>query len=541
MGSRKEVPREKASPGWFSYSGHSTTVVFVHGVLSDQDSAWRGAAFWPDLLKTDARLPLVNIYLATYHTSFSSGIYKISDCASELLDALSFPVDERGSVMDFEEIVFVCHSMGGIVVRSMLSENFHLFAAKKIGLVLMASPSMGSRWANWISPFARLLGHEQALALRMDSTESRDLDERFRQVLHQRRIPRLIGVEAQEHLGIVKSTLGKILIGRIVVSDSGSRYFGAPRLLPGTTHLTIVKPDNHDAVGHKFLVRFLLQDFEVKVDHKSSINKNGGSVSELPVEKDISKVLFDSLDRESLSYYLRRDDDDIISDSMAQFSVWLVGPSGVGKTSAARAQILSTGNPVLELCLSAYAGRMSVEVCLDELAYVLERRGGLPYGTLQRAEQSIFREVARLAENESLILYFDEVPLSGESDSAVDAFTAFVVRLLNFVKDQSHCPGFRILLSSVGSPGKRTSLDGKVRERLKVIDLSLWSESSLQALLHLVLPPLRSFSPGFEPDETRLVFDSLGLPRELKNSLRELLVRERGAVKSDLVSSAGEG
>ena len=45
-------------------------------------------------------------------------------------------------------IIFVCHSMGGIVTRYLLEANHHEFGEKNVGLVLIASPSYGAKLAN---------------------------------------------------------------------------------------------------------------------------------------------------------------------------------------------------------------------------------------------------------------------------------------------------------------------------------------------------------------------------------------------------------
>lgn len=522
MFSRKSAPREKVPQGWFHHEKAQSTIIFVHGVLSDADSAWRGTAFWPDLVRADDRLPPFNIYLAGYHTGISAGRYSVADCARELLEALSIPLGGHDPVMAGDEIIFVCHSMGGLVVRTLLTDSSHLFADKKIGLVLMASPSMGSRYANMLAPITKALGHSQGTGLQWEARDLISLDERFRQLLHQKRIPRLVGAEAQEHLGPIKTWIGKLFSPPIVPANSGSRYFGAPRLLGGTSHSTITKPSDYEAPCHRFLLRFLLEDYKVDMNHalRSDVQAH------LQPGIEISKVLFDSLDRGSLAYYLRRTDDERLSSSMAHFSVWLVGPSGVGKTSAARAQILALGHPVVELCLSAYAGNLSVNSCLDELAYVLERHASERVGTIERSEQSVFREVARIAENGPLILYFDEVPLGGESIEVTQEFTGFIVRLLNFVKDRAHCPEFRILLSSVDAPNETVVREGKVRERLKVVDLALWTDGALKELLDLVLPPLQKVTPSFVPNRGEVVEQSSGLPRELKNALRESIANQ---------------
>jgi len=50
--------------------------------------------------------------------------------------------------MSRNSIVFVCHSTGGIVVRYLLESNWAQFKDKRVGLVLIASPSYGSTQAD---------------------------------------------------------------------------------------------------------------------------------------------------------------------------------------------------------------------------------------------------------------------------------------------------------------------------------------------------------------------------------------------------------
>ena len=77
----------------------------------------------------------------------------------------------------------LCHSMGGIVVRKFIVERAAelIGAGKEIDLFLVASPSLGSSYANWLSPLAQLIGHAQADALQFvrDNVWLQDLDKEF--------------------------------------------------------------------------------------------------------------------------------------------------------------------------------------------------------------------------------------------------------------------------------------------------------------------------------------------------------------------------
>jgi alpha-beta hydrolase superfamily lysophospholipase len=89
----------------------------------------------------------------------------------DIVDALKEHMRLDG-VLASNQIVFVCHSMGGIVVRKYIVERAAelIGAGTEIDLFLVASPSLGSSYADWLSPLAQLFGHAQADALRFVRT-----------------------------------------------------------------------------------------------------------------------------------------------------------------------------------------------------------------------------------------------------------------------------------------------------------------------------------------------------------------------------------
>lgn len=71
-----------------------------------------------------------------YETSFFSGTYSLVDVVDALRTKLRLDEVQRST-----QLVFVCHSMGGLVVRRLLVQRQIEFieADKEIGLFLMAS------------------------------------------------------------------------------------------------------------------------------------------------------------------------------------------------------------------------------------------------------------------------------------------------------------------------------------------------------------------------------------------------------------------
>ena len=157
---------------WHSHNDSNTVLVFVHGVLSDSAGCWlndkiQPNVFWPDLIEADTRFKDPALYLAGYHTAVDSGDFPVHQCAQEVFSYLGTPDPQgRPAVLSKRKIVFVCHSMGGIVIRQLLCDEADKFKDKQLGIVLISSPSYGSKLANtfqWVVetvPIRFIANHE---------------------------------------------------------------------------------------------------------------------------------------------------------------------------------------------------------------------------------------------------------------------------------------------------------------------------------------------------------------------------------------------
>ena len=105
---------------WLRRPQQSTSVVFVHGILSSGETCWRhdNGSYWPELLKNEPELAPLGIYVFTYQTGVFSGSYRLGD----IVDALKEHMRLDG-VLESNQLIFVCHSMGGIVVRKFIVER----------------------------------------------------------------------------------------------------------------------------------------------------------------------------------------------------------------------------------------------------------------------------------------------------------------------------------------------------------------------------------------------------------------------------------
>ena len=244
---------------WVRKPAGETSVVFVHGILSSGEECWRNSngAYWPELLEQEPELAKLGIYVYTYQTGTSSGTYSISDIVDNLKECL-----ELDEVINNHQIIFVCHSMGGIVVRKFIVER--VLAIKKqnlsIGLFLLASPSLGSDCANCAKLITNLVGNEQAKALEFSQKNNwlNDLDKEFKNIKESGEL-NIHGKElVEDKPTIFKTTILKMLFKKQIVEPfSAARYFGEPCKVEGSDHSTIAKPENKEAIQHRQLVKFI--------------------------------------------------------------------------------------------------------------------------------------------------------------------------------------------------------------------------------------------------------------------------------------------
>lgn len=240
---------------WVTEGAGKEVVIFVHGVLSSGETCWKNpnGAYWPDLIAADSKLSHVGVYVFTYKTGFLSGSFRIGNVVDSLKEHL-----ELDDVLSRRVINFVCHSMGGLVVRKFLVERaIHLADADlEIRLFLIASPSLGSRYANWLEPVARFLGHTQADAMRFEQDNSwlMDLDKEFLNLLTSHRL-KLSGKELIEDKFLIGSPFLKT---QIVEPFAGAKYFPDSYKVPDSDHFSIAKPRDAKATQYRLLQRFLL-------------------------------------------------------------------------------------------------------------------------------------------------------------------------------------------------------------------------------------------------------------------------------------------
>jgi len=233
-------------PQWVAqHNPHaSIALVFVHGIFGDTLGTWTsasGTGFF-DLIKANPQIePKVDVFAFGYTSNMlRSGSLDIQEAANTLHARLQFH-----GVLDYPAVVFVTHSMGGLVVLRELLTHRELLP-KVPGLVLYSTPQEGAHITVIAQHVARNPALEQMLPadrngyLRVLNDEWKSLPTRPKVACAYERKP----------------TNGVM----VVPWSSATRFCDGTAVAINADHTDIVKPDR---AGHDSMVVLVnaLNDF----------------------------------------------------------------------------------------------------------------------------------------------------------------------------------------------------------------------------------------------------------------------------------------
>jgi hypothetical protein len=132
-------------PSGSAPSTKDTVIVFVHGVFGDACSTWkaRNGAYWPDLVAHDDLFSGSDVYVYNFPTPKLRASYNVGELAADM----KLHLDDAGIPGVYKHVVFVAHSMGGLIVRSYLLDSRP--DPKRFPVLLFyATPTTGADIAN---------------------------------------------------------------------------------------------------------------------------------------------------------------------------------------------------------------------------------------------------------------------------------------------------------------------------------------------------------------------------------------------------------
>lgn len=145
----KEVTSAKSSDAAISHST-KRAIVFIHGIHGSATDTWLsadGKAYWPDLIKADPSFKDVDVVVVQYPTPYTGNKKDVTDISEALETQL------RGVFQSHSEVVFICHSLGGLIFKQMLLDH-QTYANQIPFVVFYATPGAGSFIARFGSLFS---------------------------------------------------------------------------------------------------------------------------------------------------------------------------------------------------------------------------------------------------------------------------------------------------------------------------------------------------------------------------------------------------
>lgn len=173
-------------------------IVFVHGLGGSAMKTWSWkrdtAHFWPAWLCNDQQLYKTRIFTFGYNSNFKGGgnNLNITDFAKDLLfHLLAFSQDESQPIGG-RPIIFVAHSMGGLVVKKAYivgkhDPEFSSIIAQVYSVLFLATPHRGSQYAKTLNKILSTLPmgpppKAYVASLDAQSEALQDINEQFRTI-----------------------------------------------------------------------------------------------------------------------------------------------------------------------------------------------------------------------------------------------------------------------------------------------------------------------------------------------------------------------
>ena len=207
---------------------NKSVVVFVHGVTGDAVSTWTNTktrAYWPQLMASDPALAAVDIFVYEYPSPKLSASYSINELAEDMRLTLV-------SVMaSHERVIFIAHSMGGLVVRQYLLK-YREIAEKVAFTYFYATPTTGSPMATLASALSRNPQLSNLKPMNVDES-LRNMQMDWLASSSLRSIPAFCAYETQP-----------IFTSRVVEQESATNLCNQSLDPIDANHIDIVKPES---------------------------------------------------------------------------------------------------------------------------------------------------------------------------------------------------------------------------------------------------------------------------------------------------------
>ena len=232
-------------------------VVFVHGLGGNAKEYWMAdtkdaATYWPDWIATDLLEAIdlrTNVWSVDYEVSkfkWGEGALPLEQRSIEILSLLN---DEG---IGDKPVVFVTHSLGGLVVKEMLrdcetNDEYREIGLSTRGVVFISTPHAGSSLADSLQRIAGLITTDAIGDLKKNEPHLLKLNQFYQTRVRDHGIDTLCFGENHKTQGIL-------------VVDKGSANLGIPgksTIYLDKDHISICKPESREHRPYNTILTFI--------------------------------------------------------------------------------------------------------------------------------------------------------------------------------------------------------------------------------------------------------------------------------------------
>ncbi len=254
-------------------------LIFVHGLGGDPLKTWHPQGkrdknnFWPTWLGED--LPETAVWSLKYKAEpfrWRGSTMSLVDRATNVLDALdSYEIGKR-------PIVFITHSMGGLLVKQMLRRASDLrnlkwkaIVEQTKGIVFFSTPHSGSDVANFIKCL-RILAHSVSVdELQVNASPLCDLNDWFRYDCQERNMKMLVYCEELP-------TFGRVVVGK---TSANPGILGVDPISLDADHISICHLKSRENFVYKNVKNFVSDCLENRQENNQVAESNTSGHSNL--------------------------------------------------------------------------------------------------------------------------------------------------------------------------------------------------------------------------------------------------------------------
>ena len=258
LSANSAISHSHCEPGFVSESEgkeHNLVIVFVHGVFGDCEGTWTNPdnrRYWPKMAAKDHFFKGADVYVYYYPTGLDS-----APSIRDLAGFMTATLWNDGVTTKYDQIAFVAHSLGGLVVRQFLRTAFEKGEEmpEVRFLYFLGTPhtAVQHRAAKFIAGtgnalFEDLTGRTTFVSdLMRDWQNTRQLSELRDFCAHELKKVQILGIA------------GLTLLGRKIVHEQSARFSCTADHMPvNENHVQMVKPEDDREMPHLYLRRAYL-------------------------------------------------------------------------------------------------------------------------------------------------------------------------------------------------------------------------------------------------------------------------------------------